>query len=246
MAMYSTVILHNSHGIFIHFSAKSLSRVIPVDTSPLKRYNKGKSTSQRAGKRASGMNEKIQSVLNSLPHKPGIYLMKDGQGTIIYVGKAISLYNRARSYFQESADLSPKNRSMVAKVDDIEFLVVQNEVEALVLESNYIKQYRPKYNVLLRDDKNYPYIKVALTEDFPRVYRVRSFHHDGNRYFGPYTNSGAVDATLDLLNKLFPFRTCRYDASSSAPPRGRENDPPPDWQLKQLARPCTPDYIHHS
>src|SRR2546425_1518204 len=188
------------------------------------------------------MNEKIQSVLNSLPHKPGIYLMKDAQGTILYVGKAISLYNRVRSYFQESTDLSPKNRSMVAKVDDIEFLVVKNEVEALVLESNYIKQYRPKYNVLLRDDKNYPYIKVSLTEDFPRVYRVRSFQRDGNRYFGPYTNSGAVDATLDLLNKLFAFRTCRYDASTWAPPA--QGEPSPGWKQKLLARPCTQYYIH--
>jgi len=188
------------------------------------------------------MNEKIQSVLNSLPHRPGIYLMKDAEGTILYVGKAISLYNRVRSYFQESTDLSPKNRSMVAKVDDIEFLVVRNEVEALVLESNYIKQYRPKYNVLLRDDKNYPYIKVSLTEDFPRVYRVRSFQRDGNRYFGPYTNSGAVDATLDLLNKLFSFRTCRYDASNWAPPR--EGEPPAGWKQKLLARPCTQYYIH--
>ena len=188
------------------------------------------------------MNEKIQSVLNSLPHKPGIYLMKDAQGTILYVGKAISLYNRVRSYFQESTDLSPKNRSMVARIDDIEFLVVKNEVEALVLESNYIKQYRPKYNVLLRDDKSYPYIKVSLTEDFPRVYRVRSFHRDGNRYFGPYTNSGAVDSTLDLLNKLFAFRTCRYDASAWAPPRNGE--PPSGWKQKLLPRPCTQYYIH--
>ncbi len=188
------------------------------------------------------MNEKIQSVLNSLPHRPGIYLMKDAQGTIIYVGKAISLYNRVRSYFQESTDLSPKNRSMVAKIDDIEFLVVKNEVEALVLESNYIKQYRPKYNVLMRDDKSYPYIKVSLTEDFPRVYRVRSFHRDGNRYFGPYTNSGAVDATLDLLNKLFAYRTCRYDASAWAPPANGEI--PPAWKQKLLPRPCTQYYIH--
>ncbi len=188
------------------------------------------------------MNEKIQSVLNSLPHKPGIYLMKDDQGTILYVGKAISLFNRVRSYFQESTDLSPKNRSMVAKIADIEFLVVNNEVEALVLESNYIKQYRPKYNVLLRDDKSYPYIKVSLTEDFPRVYRVRSFQHDGNRYFGPYTNSGAVDATLDLLNKLFAFRTCRYDASNWAVPRNGE--PPSGWKQKLLVRPCTQYYIH--
>ncbi|HLI08435.1 MAG TPA: excinuclease ABC subunit UvrC [Ktedonobacteraceae bacterium] len=213
------------------------------------------------------MNEKIQSVLHSLPHKPGIYLMKDAEGTILYVGKAISLYNRVRSYFQESTDLSPKNRSMVAKVDDIEFVVVKNEVEALVLESNYIKQYRPKYNVLLRDDKNYPYIKVALTEDFPRVYRVRSFQRDGNRYFGPYTNSGAVDATLDLLNKLFAFRTCRYDASAWAPPRGTlpmlnanggqtgngsngsheaasKKEPATEWKQKLLPRPCTQYYIH--
>ena len=168
--------------------------------------------------------------------------MKDAQGNILYVGKAISLYNRVRSYFQESTDLSPKNRSMVAKVDDIEFLVVKNEVEALVLESNYIKQYRPRYNVLMRDDKSYPYIKVSLTEDFPRVYRVRSFQRDGNRYFGPYTNSGAVDATLDLLNKLFAFRTCRYDASTWAPPVNKE--PPPGWKQKLLPRPCTQYYIH--
>ena len=188
------------------------------------------------------MNEKIQSVLHSLPHKPGIYLMKDAEGTILYVGKAISLYNRVRSYFQEATDLSPKNRSMVAKIEDIEFLVVKNEVEALVLESNYIKQYRPKYNVLMRDDKSYPYIKVSLTEDFPRVYRVRSFHRDGNRYFGPYTNSGAVDATLDLLNKLFAFRTCRYDASTWAPPATGE--PTQGWKQKLLPRPCTQYYIH--
>src|SRR5205823_12350864 len=124
---------------------------VSIDTSCLKRYNgEDIHTNKTQGKHAasrniSGMNEKIQSVLNSLPHKPGIYLMKDAQGNILYVGKAISLYNRVRSYFQESTDLSPKNRSMVAKVDDIEFLVVKNEVEALVLESNYIKQYRPKY-----------------------------------------------------------------------------------------------------
>ncbi|WP_376797310.1 excinuclease ABC subunit UvrC [Thermogemmatispora sp.] len=188
------------------------------------------------------MNEKIRSVLNSLPHKPGIYLMKDAQGQIIYVGKAVSLHQRVRSYFQESADLSPKNRSMVARVDDIEYVVVENEIEALVLESNYIKQYRPKYNVLLRDDKNYPYIKVALSEDFPRVYRVRNYQRDGNRYFGPYTSSAAVDATLDLLNKLFPFRTCRYDGSAWAPPRNGQQ--PAGWKPKYLNRPCTQYYIH--
>jgi excinuclease ABC subunit C len=214
---------------------------------PFRRYNET-STHQRNRTTLlhTHMNEKIRSVLNTLPHKPGIYLMKDAQGTIIYVGKAISLYQRVRSYFQESADLSPKNRSMVARVDDIEYLVVENEIEALVLESNYIKQYRPRYNVLLRDDKNYPYIKVALNEDFPRVYRVRSYQRDGNRYFGPYTSSGAVDATLDLLNKLFAFRTCRYDASAWAPPRNTsgQSEPPSGWKPRLLSRPCTQYYIH--
>ena len=130
---------------------------------------------------------------------------------MLYVGKATSLYQRVRSYFGDPSDLSPKNRALVAKIADIEYIVVGSEVEALILENEYIKRYQPKYNVRLRDDKNYPYIKVSLTEDFPRVYRVRSFKRDGNRYFGPYTNSGAVDATLDLMNKIFPFRTCRYD-----------------------------------
>ncbi len=166
------------------------------------------------------VSEKLQSILASLPHKPGIYLHKDAEGRILYVGKATSLYSRVRSYFADPSELSPKNRALVAKIADIEYIVVGSEVEALILENEYIKRHQPKYNVRLRDDKNYPYIKVALTEDFPRVYRVRSFKRDGNRYFGPYTNSGAVDATLDLINKLFPFRTCRYDASAWAPPRG--------------------------
>src|SRR2546423_9156097 len=131
---------------------------------------------------------------------------------------------------------------MVAKVDDIEFLVVKNEVEALVLESNYIKQYRPRYNVLMRDDKSYPYIRVPLTEDLPRVYGVRSFQRDGNRYFGPYTNSGAVDATLALLNKLLACRSCRYDESTWAPPVNKESLP--GWKQKLLPRPCTQYYIH--
>jgi excinuclease ABC subunit C len=188
--------------------------------------------------------EALQATLNALPHQPGIYLFKDETGRILYVGKATSLYNRVRSYFGDPSDLSPKNQALVPKIADIEFIVVANEVEALILENEYIKRHQPKYNVRLRDDKNYPYIKVSLTEDFPRVYRVRSFRHDGNRYFGPYTNSGAVDATLDLLNKLFPFRTCRYDAAPWAPPRGHEDAPPAGWKQKLLPRPCTQYYIH--
>jgi excinuclease ABC subunit C len=190
------------------------------------------------------LSEKLQAVLASLPHKPGIYLHKDAEGHILYVGKATSLYQRVRSYFGDPAELSPKNRALVAKIADVEFIVVGSEVEALILENEYIKRYQPKYNVRLRDDKNYPYIKVDLTSDFPRVYRVRSFRHDGNRYFGPYTNSGAVDATLDLMNKLFPYRTCRFDGASWAPPRGTEENPPPEWKQKLLPRPCTQYYIH--
>jgi excinuclease ABC subunit C len=190
------------------------------------------------------LSEELQATLSALPHKPGIYLFKDAAGTILYVGKATSLYHRVRSYFGDPSDLSLKNRALVAKIVHIEFIVVANEVEALILENEYIKAHQPKYNVRLRDDKNYPYIKVSLTEDFPRVYRVRSFRQDGNRYFGPYTNSGAVDATLDLINKLFPYRTCRYDASAWAPPRGSEDNPPPGWKQKLLQRPCTQYYIH--
>jgi len=188
--------------------------------------------------------ENIQAILQSLPHKPGIYLHKDADGHILYVGKATSLHARVRQYFVDPADLSPKNRALVSHIADIEFIVVGSEVEALILENEYIKRYQPKYNVRLRDDKNYPYIKVSLTEDFPRVYRVRSFRRDGARYFGPYTSSGAVDATLDLMNKMFPYRTCRFDASGWAPPRGREDDPPPEWKQKLLPRPCTQYYIH--
>jgi excinuclease ABC subunit C len=187
------------------------------------------------------MNEQMRATLDNLPHKPGIYLYRDDEGTIIYVGKATSLHSRVRSYFQEGTDHSPKNRALVTHIASIDFIVVGSPVEALILENEYIKKHQPKYNVRLRDDKNYPYIKISLAEDFPRVFRVRSFRQDGNRYFGPYTNAGAVDATLDLLNKIFPFRTCRYDASGWAPPRQATT---PEWKQKLLPRPCTQYFIH--
>ncbi len=191
------------------------------------------------------MNEQMQATLANLPHKPGIYIYRDEDGTIIYVGKATSLHSRVHHYFQPGADLSPKNRALVSHIASIEFIVVGSAIEALILENEYIKRHQPKYNVRLRDDKNYPYIKVSLTEDFPRVYRVRSFRQDGNRYFGPYTNAGAVDATLDLLNKIFPFRTCRYDASHwAAPPPGKAGEGEKEWKQKLLPRPCTQYYIH--
>ncbi len=151
----------------------------------------------------------LTEKLAHLPDQPGVYLMKDAQGKIIYVGKAVVLKNRVRSYFQSSRNHSPKVRSMVARIADLEYIVTASEMEALILECNLIKKHRPKYNISLRDDKSFPYIKVTLNEPFPRVYATRKVVKDGARYFGPYTNAGAVHETLKLLKRLFPLRTCR-------------------------------------
>lgn len=135
--------------------------------------------------------------------------MKDDKGRIIYVGKAVNLKNRVRSYFQSSRNHSPKVLAMVARIDDLEYIITASEIEALILECNLIKKHRPKYNISLRDDKTYPYIKVTY-EDFPRVYATRKVVKDGARYFGPYTSAGAVHETLRLLKTLFPLRSCRH------------------------------------
>ncbi|SHI98210.1 excinuclease ABC subunit UvrC [Propionispora hippei] len=155
------------------------------------------------------MHTDLTEKLSHLPDQPGVYLMKDDQGKIIYVGKAVVLKNRVRSYFQSSRNHSPKVRSMVARIADLEYIVTASEMEALILECNLIKKHRPKYNISLRDDKSFPYIKVTLNESFPRVYATRKVVKDGARYFGPYTNAGAVHETLKLLKRLFPLRTCR-------------------------------------
>ncbi|HEY8745202.1 MAG TPA: excinuclease ABC subunit UvrC [Chloroflexota bacterium] len=146
--------------------------------------------------------------LADLPNKPGIYLMKNADGETIYVGKAAVLRNRVRSYFQSPDGLAPRTRSMVSHVVDLEYIVTKSEMEALLLESNYIKQYHPRYNVRLRDDKQYAYIRVSLQEDFPRVQRVRQIAKDGARYFGPYANAKSVSETLALIKRLFPYRSC--------------------------------------
>ncbi|MDF2571366.1 MAG: uvrC [Sporomusa sp.] len=150
----------------------------------------------------------IEEKLTLLPDKPGVYLMKDDKGRIIYVGKAINLKNRVRSYFQSSRNHSPKVVALVARIADLEYIITASEIEALILECNLIKKHRPKYNISLRDDKTYPYIKVT-NEDFPRVYATRKVLKDGARYFGPYTSAGAVHETLRLLKTLFPLRSCR-------------------------------------
>ncbi len=154
-------------------------------------------------------NNLIEEKLALLPAQPGVYLMKNAQGEIIYVGKAGILRNRVRSYFRASGQAVPKVAVMVPRIEDFEYIVTANELEALILECNLIKKYRPKYNILLKDDKTYPYLKVTLAEDYPRIFATRRLLKDGSRYFGPYVNVGAMHQTVKLLREIFPLRTCR-------------------------------------
>ncbi|HMR98200.1 MAG TPA: excinuclease ABC subunit UvrC [Anaerolineales bacterium] len=154
------------------------------------------------------ISEKLRGILDTLPAKPGCYLMKNADGTIIYVGKAINLKNRARSYFHADAGHDAKTRRLVRDIADIEWIVVGSELEALILEMNLIKKHRPRYNIRLKDDKRYPYIKVHWAEPYPKVTVTRQMIDDGSRYFGPYTSAWAVYQTLDTLRKIFPYLTC--------------------------------------
>lgn len=147
--------------------------------------------------------------LSILPKDPGVYLMKDQEGTIIYVGKAKNLSNRVKSYFRTNKSHSEKTKIMVSKVSEFEYIITDNEMEALILEMNLIKKYRPRYNILLKDDKHFPFIKITTKEDFPRVYLTRVYKRDGNKYFGPYTDVSAVHETLDTVKKIYPIRTCK-------------------------------------
>jgi excinuclease ABC subunit C len=150
----------------------------------------------------------LQGILDTLPTKPGCYIMKNAAGTIIYVGKAINLKNRVRSYFHSDASHDNKTRRLVRDITHLEWIVVGSELEALILEMNLIKRHRPKYNIRLKDDKRYPYIKVHWNEPFPHVTVTRLMSEDGARYFGPYTSAWAVYQTLDVLRRIFPFLTC--------------------------------------
>ncbi|MBI4317000.1 MAG: excinuclease ABC subunit UvrC [Chloroflexi bacterium] len=174
---------------------------------------------------------KIDKLLAALPLRPGVYLFRNNAGEIIYVGKAISLRNRVRSYFRGNGQ-TIKVRKMVAQIEDFEFIVTDSELEALVLECNLIKKHHPRYNVRLRDDKHYPYIKVSLDEEWPRVYITRRIANDGARYFGPYTDSRSVAKTLDLLNKLFPYRTCNLVIDGTA------KRPCLNYHIKRCLGPC--------
>ncbi len=158
----------------------------------------------------------LSGKLNRLPTQPGVYLMKSKDGEIIYVGKAINLRSRVRSYFQASRHHSPKTKLLADEIEDVEYIVTDSEVEALILESNLIKQHSPWFNIRLKDDKNYPYLKVTVNEDFPRVLLVRRRLSDGARYFGPYTSTSAVRNTLKFLRRLFPIRTCNGNLKPGA------------------------------
>ncbi|MDE4541108.1 excinuclease ABC subunit UvrC [Thermoanaerobacterium sp. R66] len=150
----------------------------------------------------------IEEKLKLLPDKPGVYIMKDSSGKIIYVGKAVILKNRVRQYFQNQSNQLPKVRTMVKHVADFEYIVTDTELEALILECNLIKKHKPKYNILLKDDKNYPYIKITVNEDYPRIVFTRRVEMDGAKYFGPYSSAFAVRETIKLLRHMFPLRSC--------------------------------------
>lgn len=159
--------------------------------------------------------KRLEQQLKALPAKPGVYLLKDEGDNVLYIGKASSLYHRVGSYFGSPYSLSPKLQRMVARATDFDFFVTDSEQEAILLECNLIKKYRPRYNVRLKDDKSYPYLKMNLTDDWPRVYFTRRIEKDGAKYFGPFASAGSVRRTLALLKRLFPFRSCKKPITGS-------------------------------
>ncbi len=177
----------------------------------------------------------IKEQLKNLPSSPGVYIMKDKYKNVIYVGKAISLKNRVRQYFVSKNHI-PKVKSMVRNITEFEYIITDSEVEALILECNLIKEYRPKYNVLLRDDKTYPYIKITLNEDYPRVLKVRKIKKDKAKYFGPYTNITALNETLQLIKNMYPIRTCSIDINRAIQKKQR---PCLNYHIKKCIGPCT-------
>lgn len=176
----------------------------------------------------------IHEELKKLPDKPGIYIMRDVNGVVIYVGKAVVLKNRVRQYFQQSSNHPPKVQAMVLRISEFEYIVTDTEVEALMLECNLIKKYKPKYNILLKDDKQYPYIKVTLNEHYPRLLKTRRVDKDGAKYFGPYSSAFAVNDTIDTLKKLFPLKTC----NKNLPRDIGKSRPCLNYHMKQCLAPC--------
>lgn len=176
----------------------------------------------------------LEEELKKLPGKPGCYIMHDRKDNIIYIGKAISLKNRVRQYFQSSKNHSPKIQRMVSHIAYFEYIITDSELEALVLECNLIKEHRPKYNTMLKDDKTYPFIKVTVHETYPRVLFARDMKHGDSRYFGPYTSAGAVKDTIELLCKLYKIRTCNRNL-----PKDEGKDRPClNYHIGQCSAPC--------
>lgn len=178
--------------------------------------------------------ELLEEELKKLPAQPGVYIMHDARDEIIYIGKAISLKNRVRQYFQSSRNKTAKIEQMVSRIVRFEYIITDSELEALVLECNLIKEHRPRYNTMLKDDKSYPYIKVTVWEDFPRVLFSRDMKKDKSKYFGPFTSAGAVKDTLDLIHKLYKIRTC----SRSLPKDIGKERPCLNYHIKQCDAPC--------
>ena len=170
----------------------------------------------------------LRTILRQLPLAPGVYLMKGADGRVLYVGKADLLRHRVRSYFGSKGALDARMVRMTAEVADIDYIVTDTVSEAFLLECNLIKEHRPRFNIRLRDDKSYPFVKITLGEDFPRIVRTRKLSRDGSRYFGPYASASSVDETLKLLRRIFPFRTCNLEI-----PEGK----------RVLERPCLLYYI---
>ncbi|MGA0276136.1 MAG: excinuclease ABC subunit UvrC [Dehalococcoidia bacterium] len=171
--------------------------------------------------------------LSAVPQKPGVYMHRDAKGGVLYVGKSSSLRNRLRSYFGSKKNLDAKTFELVNRIADFEYIVTESEQEALLLENSLIKKHKPRFNVRLKDDKTYPYIKVDLTEDFPRVYVTRRTANDGARYFGPFASAGSVRKTLDLLKRLFPYRSCTKAIT------GTDDRPCLEYHIKRCVAPCT-------
>jgi len=180
------------------------------------------------------MRKELKDKLASFPDNPGIYLMKDSAGEVLYVGKAVSLRNRIRTYFQESSQPHALTVGALRYVFDIDYIVTDNEVEALILESNLIKQYNPRYNVRLKDDKGYPYLKLTVNEPFPGIYMTRQVENDGAKYFGPYTYSQTPREIIKQITKLFPIRTCNLNLESE----GNDHRVCLNYHIKQCPGPC--------
>ena len=181
----------------------------------------------------SDQSGRLRGALSHLPKQPGVYLFKDRRGDIIYIGKAAVLSDRVRSYFQNGADLTPKNRVLVSQIVGLETLVTHSEFEALILESNLIKRHRPRFNVVLRDDKQYPYLRLPIHDDFPRLSIVRRVKQDKALYFGPYVPTGVMRDTLKVIRKVFPLATCKIEIDGTAERACLE------FEIKRCMAPCT-------